>query len=63
MAINLDFNKDFDRVEWDFIEAILRKMGFHDIWVNWIMQCVTTVRFFIFANGEKRASVLPFRGL
>lgn len=63
MAISLDFNKAYDRVEWDFLEAVLVKMGFHETWVRWVMQCVSTVKFHIFANGEKQASVTPSRGL
>lgn len=63
MAINLDFHKAYDRVEWDFLEAVMVKMGFHAIWIHWVMQCVSTVRFHIFANGEKRATVNPTRGL
>lgn len=63
MAINLDFNKAYDRVEWDFLEAVMKKMGFHANWIQWVMQSVSTVRFNIFANGEKRATVNPSRGL
>lgn len=63
MAINLDFNKAYDRVEWDFLEAVMKKMGFHANWIQWVMQVVSTVRFNIFANGEKRATVNPSRGL
>ena len=34
LALKLDMNKPYDRVEQDFLEAVLRKMGFHDTWVN-----------------------------
>lgn len=63
MAIKLDFSKAYDRVEWDFLEALLLKLGFHSKWVNWIMECVSTVKFAICANGESRAKVVPGRGL
>lgn len=63
MAIKLDFNKAFDRVEWDFLEALLVKMGFHNKWVNWVMECVSTVKFAVIANGETRANIVPQRGL
>ena len=36
MALNLDMSKDYDRVEWVFLEKILLKMGFQDNWVAMI---------------------------
>ncbi|KAI8525452.1 hypothetical protein RHMOL_Rhmol13G0231200 [Rhododendron molle] len=63
MAIKLDFNKAYDRVEWDFLRALMDKMGFATEWIRWTMECVSTVQFVIKANGEARANVSPRRGL
>lgn len=63
MALKLDFNKAYDRVEWDFLEEVLRKMGFEENWIRWTMECITTVNFDIFVNGEARSKVSPGRGL
>ncbi|GKF32522.1 hypothetical protein Tco_0102320, partial [Tanacetum coccineum] len=30
MALELDLNKAFDRVEWEFLMAMCRKLGFRD---------------------------------
>lgn len=37
MVVKLDFNKAYDRVQWDFLQAIMQKMGFHGKWINWII--------------------------
>lgn len=63
MAIKLDLNKAYNRVEWDFLAVLLRKLGFNDKWVHLILQCVTTVKFNMFVNGAKRCSFIPGRGL
>lgn len=63
MAIKLDFNKAYDRVQWDFLQAILLKMGFSSVWTQWVMECVSTVSFSVMVNGERQSSFIPARGL
>ena len=38
MAVKLDMEKAYDRLEWDFIKTILTRLGFHPKWIGWIMQ-------------------------
>lgn len=65
MAIKLDFNKAYDRVEWEFLRAVLVKikMGFNSKWIQWVMESVSSVSFGICVNGEVKAKVKPGRGL
>ena len=45
-------NKAYDRIRWDFLFAVLQRMGFSQSWVNWITQCVITVSYSVLINGS-----------
>lgn len=47
----LDMNKAYDRVEWNFHEFVLIKMGFTRGWVSKPMNCVRSVKYWIKCNS------------
>jgi hypothetical protein len=63
MSIKLDMSKAYDRVEWDFLEAVISKLGFSDRWIRLIMECVHTVTYSIIVNGQAIGKITPSRGL
>ena len=63
MAIKTDMNKAYDRIEWNFIEALLQKMGFDPHWVKLMRGCISSVQYRVLINGQPRGLITPQRGL
>jgi len=45
VALKLDMEKAYDRLECDFIEECLKRLGFHGKWIHWVMECIATVSY------------------
>ena len=63
MAVKTDMSKAYDRIEWEFIKALLQKMGFHQHWIKLMMECISSVQYRILLNGDPRGLIVPQRGL
>lgn len=63
MAEKTDMSKAYDRLEWNFIEAVLLRLGFYTKWVGLIMQCITTVTYSYLINDSAHGIVTPRRGI
>ena len=63
MAIKLDMSKAYNKVEWVFVENVMKKLGFQEKWIAWIMKCISIVSYSILVDGEARGSIIPSKGL
>lgn len=63
LSIKLDIGKAYNRMEWPYLESIMQKFSFNEIWIKLVMYCVKSVTFSIMINVEPKGSITPTRGL
>ena len=59
MAVKLDISKACDRVEWEFLQWIMQKIGLLDQWVNLAMETVCTASYSTIINEEPGGFITP----
>lgn len=59
----MDLQKAYDTVHWEFLREAMTVMKFPPIFVQWIMECVSTNSFSISVNGQMHGFFHGHRGL
>ena len=63
LICKLDVEKAFDHVSWSFLLQLLERSGFSAKWRQWILFCLSTVRFSILINSSPCGFFGSTRGL
>jgi hypothetical protein len=63
VLIKLDFEKAYNKVNWNFLEEVLNRKGFVETWIQWIGKAVRGGRVCIDLNGDRDAFFRSYKGL
>ncbi|GLT37028.1 hypothetical protein SLA2020_113700 [Shorea laevis] len=58
-----DFEKAYDCVNWDFLDEMMRRLGFGNKWRMWIKECLQTASVSILVNGSPTDEIKMERGI
>lgn len=53
MALKIDMEQAYDRMSWVTLEVVLSRMGFPELFTNWVLACVSNPRFSLLINGKQ----------
>lgn len=61
--IRADMTKGYDSVEWSYIELVMQLLGFPQIFLKWIMSCITSMSYRVMINGVPTKPFKAKKGL
>eukprot|EP00253_Pinus_taeda_P022169 PITA_22169 len=63
MLMQLGLSKDYDKVSWRYLEAVLEAFGFCRTWIKWILALIKSPKYSILVNGAPSVPLTPSRGI
>ncbi|XP_059316202.1 uncharacterized protein LOC132067074 [Lycium ferocissimum] len=61
--LKIDLQKAYDSVKWVFIQQMLEELGFSELYISWVMECIQTVNYSMLINGEPTQPFHAAKGL
>ncbi|GAU37344.1 hypothetical protein TSUD_395250 [Trifolium subterraneum] len=59
LALKIDISKAYDKVDWGFLRGVMTKMRFTDVWIRWVIMCVSSVNYSVLINSDRVGPILP----
>lgn len=53
----------YDKVEWNLLELVMKRIGFSNIWINRVMSCVNSVSYSLLLSRKRVGGFKPSRGI
>lgn len=63
MAVKIDLEKAYDRVDWSYLRGILDRVGFDRNMIQLITFCLKSVSLRVLWNDDQLEEIQPTRGL
>lgn len=61
--LKVDLQKAYNTVHWDFLHEALHYLKFPNMYIGWIMECVSSTAFYVSMNGKLHGFFQGKRGL
>lgn len=61
-SLKFDINRAYDTLEWNFLEAIMSKMGFARQWIDIVLCSIKSVSYSLLVNGNPTGYIIRSRG-
>lgn len=63
IMLKLDFKKAYDKVNWKFLQDVLKRKNFDPKWIEWVLKAVEGGRVVVNLNGELGHYFRSYKGL
>lgn len=63
LILKLDFEKSNDKVSWEYLKFLLKRMGFGNSWILWMEALVFSSSMLVSVNGSSTKDVDVERGI